>query len=854
MPSTTSRKGWGRGWGRGPLVAAGTTLFWVLGALAALAVGALSDELLSGAIVAALLLLMALASLVVLAVLLVRDRFPREVMARLDEIEARLGSACSHEIPAGAPAAAPVPPMPPPVATTEAGQDPPPPEEVAVGHAAPRYATQDSESPPATATGPTPPRVSWELLLGGRGLAVIGGVVLLIAVGLFLKFGWDQGWFRPSPAGRVALGLAVGVVLLALGEIGRRHARYDLLSQALTAAGLGAVYVSVWAAHGLYHLVGAVSALVLLATAAMAGVILAAATRGRSIATLSIVGGLLAPVVVDLPPQPPIALYVFLLVLLGGAAAVAALRRWPELGPIATGGVAVQVLIAFDWTWPNDTGRLVDAGFLLAAIILLVAVSLGFAWRRGGAPGVVELATLAAASIGGWGAGLARLAPLGEVTGGAWTVTVLLVELIAAHVVLTRIGERSTARWLFLALAGILLVALPPVLWDGAWVAAAWALEALVLVVASSAPVAGWAGSGIAVMAAFAALEAVDGAPPAQPFDNLEWLLRGVATAALVVLLVLVERWLQRDRIPVVALRIAAAPAATITALAWLMPEIEAWTHAHPAGSASFGLAAVLYSALLAAIGAGLLAGWRQRTSAATWLSGLLAMTASLLWAAELVDLGRWRGAAVALPIATGALVALLVALGDHFDDRRRRYTVAGLAVAIAVVAIAARLRAAWPGPDVVAAGIVPALIGAVATAALLLAAWRLPAGGAQRTTEITAWMVAVAASSRLLATALALAPAVPDPASARAGLVALSVLWGGVGLALVLAGLASDAPQRRYAGLALLVTTVLKVFAYDLASAPTVLRIVAFLVTGLALLAGAWLYARYRERLEPPG
>jgi uncharacterized membrane protein len=106
-----------------------------------------------------------------------------------------------------------------------------------------------------------------------------------------------------------------------------------------------------------------------------------------------------------------------------------------------------------------------------------------------------------------------------------------------------------------------------------------------------------------------------------------------------------------------------------------------------------------------------------------------------------------------------------------------------------------------------------------------------------------------VAAASRLLASGIALTQ--PDDATTRhTAIVALSVLWGGVGLALVLAGLVARHRARRLLGLALLAVTVAKVFLVDLAAAPTVTRIVAFLATGLALMGGSFLYARFRDRL----
>lgn len=834
------------GWGRGPLVTVGVALAFLLAALASLVVGAATDELLSGAILAALLVCAALLTLAVLAVLLVRDRFPRQVASRLLDIEGRLatlegappsastGPAPSREDARAVPA--PLAPTVPDTAATTPGGGIGSPEE------------PPAERTPEPAPRPARSNVSWELLLGGRALAAIGGLVLLVAVGLFLKFGWDQGWFRPSPEARVALGLAAGGALLALGELARRRERFAGLSQVLTAVGLGAVYVSVWAAHGLYHLVEAGPALLLLAAAAAAGVVLATATGGRAVASLSTVGGLLAPVVVELGPRPPTAMYVYLLVLLAAAAAVAAGRRWPELGPIALAGTAVHTAAAFAWTWPDESGRLVDAGFLLAAIVLLVGVSLGFSWRRRVAPAPVELAVLGAASLAGWAAGLVRIEPLGEVAGGLWTLGVLLVKLAAAHVLLLRIGREAGGRRLFLAVAALLLVALPPVVWDGAWVAALWALEALVAVTVSRSSATGAAGAAVAVLAALRAVGVADGPSPDAPFASSDFLLLGVAAALLIALLVVAES--RRRRGPATAAEWVAAPAALAATLSWLTPEVFAWSRARFGLGEAYGAVALAGALLLAAAAGGLLAGWRHRTAVVTWLTGVGAAAGSLLWVENLDGLESWHAAGAAAPLPVAAAAALGCALVAA--DQRRVRTAVGLGAGVAVVAALVRLPLGWPGHDVVRGGLLPAIVAAAAGGLLLAAGRRRLPDSAGRWLECCGWTVLVVAAARALAVAVALAPPSADADSARAGLVALSVLWGGAGLGLVLAGLTSGAPHRRMLGLALLAATVLKVFLFDLAAAPTVLRIVAFLVTGLALLAGAWLYARYRERLEP--
>ncbi len=845
-------------WGRGPLWVAGLVTACLLGALVAIAIAAVTDDL-GWLLVAAVLVVLALGASAVLTVLLVRDRFPREILARLDDLERRVGS--SGRPVGGTASAADVETTGPPEVTVglEPSAEPLDPDRLpaAVAVAAPPtppVRTPDTEpaTEPTAASpggGPARPRGSVEALLGGRALGIAGAVVLVIAAGLFLKFAWDQGWFRPSPAARVALGVVTGFAMVAIGEIGRRRDGYRIVSQIVTATGVGVVYISAWAAHGLFGLVDALTAFALIAAAAAFGVALAVAGRARILASLATVGGLLTPVVVDLPDVSPLGLYAFLLVLDAAVVAVAATRRWPEVGVIALLGTAVHTGLAFRWRWPSDSDVLWDAGFLLAAMLVFFGVALGFAWRRRSAPGPIDMGLMAAASLGGWAAGLVRLDPLGTQITGAWTVVVLLLEVAAAGVLVRRLGRDAEGRALFLALALVLLTALPPVVWDDAWVAGAWALEALVL---------GWAAidrrhrptaAAAALVAVAAAVACVLVAPDraATPFLGVQAMVRLAATALLGVLLVVVERR-TAGAVAGAPLRAVAGPAVALAALGWFVPELRRWAEQVDLRTHQ-GLADTAVGAAAAAVGLVLLVAWRHRPAVATSLTGTALVVCVLAWPASTAGLDAWAAAAVAAPLAWAGL-----AVGGVAWRRGRppsgadRWIVPALAAAVAIAGLV-RLGAEWPGESFGSGAAVPAALAALAAAALVLAGRVWLETPFSDWIEAAGWVVGVAAASRLLASGIALTQP-EDAATRHTAVVALSVLWGGAGLALVLAGLVARHRARRLLGLALLAVTVAKVFLVDLAAAPTVTRIVAFLATGLALVGGSFLYARFRDRL----
>ena len=69
------------------------------------------------------------------------------------------------------------------------------------------------------------------------------------------------------------------------------------------------------------------------------------------------------------------------------------------------------------------------------------------------------------------------------------------------------------------------------------------------------------------------------------------------------------------------------------------------------------------------------------------------------------------------------------------------------------------------------------------------------------------------------------------------------------VALGLIVIGLWKNQPGARYAGVGLLVVTLLKLFAHDLASIESVFRIAALIGVALIALAASFLYQRFFDQ-----
>ena len=168
---------------------------------------------------------------------------------------------------------------------------------VAAATAAPR--ARAGEAPragfeaPAPPAAPTGPRWTLSEVFALRALGWLAGVVTLLGIVFLYALAEQRGWV--GPGARVGFGVAVSTVLLGAAFVLR--ARYGDELEALAAAGtaVAGLYVSLFAAVELYHLVPKAAGLPL--ALAIAGLAVAIAWRWSSepLAVLGLAGAMIAP-------------------------------------------------------------------------------------------------------------------------------------------------------------------------------------------------------------------------------------------------------------------------------------------------------------------------------------------------------------------------------------------------------------------------------------------------------------------------------------------------------------------------------------------------------------------------------
>ncbi|MDE2021852.1 MAG: DUF2339 domain-containing protein, partial [Patescibacteria group bacterium] len=216
------------------------------------------------------------------------------------------------------------------------------------GPAAPVPVFQPTTPPPAPppvyAQTPRPierDRTS-EFAIGSKWFISIGAIAVLIGIGFFFRYAFANNLI--SEPMRVVLGTIFGAVLMGIGHwLKERYRNYGLT---LIGVGLGAVYISFFAAYALYNLMSPFTSFTLVVFVALIGVAYAIAYDSKHLGGVALAGGYIS-----------VLLYVASLTLMQGFSTLFLLallviiasyfRKWPE---IVTAGLAFTTLTLLSWT------------------------------------------------------------------------------------------------------------------------------------------------------------------------------------------------------------------------------------------------------------------------------------------------------------------------------------------------------------------------------------------------------------------------------------------------------------------------------------------------------------------------
>jgi len=319
-----------------------------------------------------------------------------------------------------------------------------------------------------------------EKFIGENLINKVGIAVLVLGIAFFVKYAIDQNWI--AEAGRVAIGLGCGALLVTLAHYLRRN--YRAFSSVLAGGGIAVFYTTIAFAFHEYQLIPQTPAFLLMVGVTAFGVGLSVLYDSRALAVIAALGGFATPFLVSTGEGNYVVLLTYLCILNGGLLSLAFFKRWPLVNLLAFAGT---VLIVGGWIAlkvDNQSGIRFLLAFTLISIlyVLFLGMNLVYPIRYKLAFRAADLLQLLALAAAYYAAGMTLLSYVDEgAYRGLFTIGTGLLHLALAWYCLR---HENTDRNLLYLLIGLTLTfgtLAVPVQLEGHAITLFWSAEFVLL-------------------------------------------------------------------------------------------------------------------------------------------------------------------------------------------------------------------------------------------------------------------------------------------------------------------------------------------------------------------------------------
>jgi uncharacterized membrane protein len=212
--------------------------------------------------------------------------------------------------------------------------------------------------------------------IGAHWFNRVGIAAVLIGVGFFLNYAFDNDWV--GPAGRVLIGLILGVTTVFWSEFIRRRG-HRIFSHSIKGIGIGVLYLSLWAASQVYHLIPNSLAWLSMTSVTAATIGMALWQDAEVIAAFAAFGAFLTPAMLSVGTNNASSLFSYLAILNVGALFLLVYKPWIR---VLLGSYAGTLILYSSWYYRFYSTDQFSAALTSVTVFFLIFAIAPFVYRQ----------------------------------------------------------------------------------------------------------------------------------------------------------------------------------------------------------------------------------------------------------------------------------------------------------------------------------------------------------------------------------------------------------------------------------------------------------------------------------------
>lgn len=315
----------------------------------------------------------------------------------------------------------------------------------------------------------------------GKILGRIGIGALVLGIGFFLKYAFDNNWIGPS--GRIFIGVLVGIILIGLGQYFRK--KYEMFSEVMFGGGIVVLYLSFYAAHYFYNLISPSTTGLLMVIVTGLTFVFSFINEDSKLAILAVVGGFMTPYIIGASGNNMVEVFSYITILNIGVLAVTIFKKWPELVALAIVGTAINFIT---WFVPFYKESYLSATvfFLIVTFIMFFIASIYRIVIYKAKSTELDYFLLISNAFGFFAMFYHIMKPNHESTLGFYTLILAIIYMLLSYFVNKQNSEDKTLNIFMPAMAVAFLSVAVPIQFSGATIAILWFIESCVLFLVAS--------------------------------------------------------------------------------------------------------------------------------------------------------------------------------------------------------------------------------------------------------------------------------------------------------------------------------------------------------------------------------